>query len=808
MQTLWQDLHYGARMLLKQPGFTLIAVLALALGIGANTAIFSVVNAVLLRPLPYPNAERLRLIWGRLPGHGLERLNVSAPEFADYRKRTQSFAEVSVYGQTGFNFTGRGEPERLTGALTSANLFPSLGVAPSLGRNFLPEEDRDGREQVVILSYGLWQRRFGGDPQLIGQSLTLNGKSHVVVGVMPPGFQFPAQEVELWRPIAFSAADLGADERGNHWLSALGLLKPGVTETQAQREIDGLARQMQWEHPQNYDDPGWGIALVTLREQLVGETRWALLVLLGAVGCVLLLACANVANLLLARAAARRREMAVRLALGAGRLRLIRQLLTESLWLALGGGALGVLLAFWGSDWLNALSPADLPRVGKIGLDRRVLLFTGAVSLLTGLLFGLVPAWQASRPALNEVLKEGGRGATDGRGRLRHLLIVGEIAITLVLLVGAGLLLKSLYRLQQVDPGFDPTNVLTLRLALPRSNYPEPSRQRAFFEQLLARLKTLPGIQAAGAVHNLPLSSGNTRNFAVEGQSEVKLNLEFYQASPDFFRAMGMRLQAGRYFDERDRADAPFVAVVNETMARLFFANTDPLGKRLKLGTLAGPFPWLTIVGIVKDVKHDGLEAATRPELFVPYLQAPLPDWTVPPMYLVVRTTADAQGQLAAVRGAVRELDKDQPIHNENTLEQLLARSQAARRFNLLLLTLFALTALALAAIGLYGVMAYAVTQRRHELGIRIALGAQTSDVLRLVIGQGLRLTFIGVLCGAGGALVLTRLLKSLLFGVSATDSLTYIVIALLLTAVALVACWIPARRAAKVDPLVALRTE
>ena len=808
METLWQDLRYGARTLLKKPGFTIVAVITLALGIGANTAIFSVVNAALLRPLPYPEADRLVLIWGRLPGHGVQRLNVSLPEYLEYRDRMRSFAAVAVYGQSNFNFTGRGEPERLVGMLASANLFPILGVAPMLGRNFLPEEDRTGHEQVVILSHSLWQRRFGGDPNLLGQTIALNGRGHIVVGVMPPGFQFSGSNVELWRPIAFSAADLSPDERGNHWLRALARLRPPVTQAQAQRELDALARQMRQEHPRNYDDDDWGITIVPLREQLVGEMRRALLMLLVAVGCVLLIACANVANLLLARAGARAREMAVRAALGASRLRIVRQLLTESLLLAVAGGTLGVLLALWGIDWLNAFGLTELTRIGAIGLDYRVSLFTLAVSLLTVALFGLAPAWHGSRLDLNEVLQEGGRGATDRRAPLRHLLVVGEVAIALMLLVGAGLLIKSLYRVQQVDPGFDPAHVLTLRLALPEANYPEPLQQRAFFERLLAGVSTLPGVQTAGAVHNLPLSSGNTRNFAIEGFPEIKLNIEFYLTSPDFFPALGLRLGTGRFFSERDRTGAPYVAIVNETLARTFFGDTDPLGKRLKLGVANGPFPWLSIVGVVKDVKHDGLEGETRPALYVPFQQPQMSNWSLPPMYLTVRTKADPLTVVDSVRSAVRELDKDQPISSVNTMEELLARSLASRRFNLLLLTLFALTALMLATIGLYGVLTYSVAQRTHEIGIRMALGAQASDVLKLAIGRGIKLALLGVLIGAGGALVLTRFMKSLMFDVSGTDPLTFAATALLLIVVALVACYIPARRAAKVDPMVALHYE
>ena len=805
-----QDLRYGARMLLKQPGFTLIAVLTLALGIGANTAIFSVVNAVLLRPLPYADDERLVTIWGKLPAAGVKRLYVSIPEFVDYRERTRSFTQVGVYAGTEFTLTGRGEAERLNGAQVSANLLPLLGVNPVLGRHFLTEEHEPDHSRVVILSHASWQRRFGGDPQLIGQGITLDGANHMVVGVMPQGFRFPGAEAEIWRPIAITNADLSNDERGSHWLRSVARLKPGVTMAQAQAEMDVLARSLQREHPANYEEnSGWGIRLVSLRDELVEDVREALLVLLIVVGCVLLIACANVANLLLARAAARQKEMAVRATLGAGRWRLIRQLLSESTLLALAGGVLGILLALWGNDYLLKLAPADLTNSGPIEIDGRVLIFTLLVSLLTALLFGLAPAWQSSKLKLNDALKEGGRSASAGRGRLRNLLVIGEVAVALTLLVGAGLLLKSFYCLLQVDPGFDPASVLTMRLALSPADYSEGREQRAFYEQALDRIEALPGVQAAGVVHNMPFGgSGNSRNFSIEGLPEFPLNVDFFQASPNYFGAMGMRVASGRFFTSGDREGQPRVAVINETLARHFFPDRNPLGRRIKVGNPTGPFPWLSIVGVARDVKQDGLDEEARPALYVPYRQPPLPGWKVQFMFLAVRTQSDPLGLLPALRSAVQSLDKNQPVYRVATMEQLLARTVAARKFSMLLVVLFAAVALVLSVVGLYGVMAYTVTQRTHEIGIRTALGAQPGHVLRLVIGQGMMLALTGVAVGLAGAFGLTRLMKSLLYGVSAVDPATFAGVALLLTAVALLACWVPSRRATQVDPVVALRCD
>jgi putative ABC transport system permease protein len=812
MQTLIQDLRFGARMLLRKPGFTLIAVITLALGIGANTTIFSVVNAVLLRPLPYQNPGQLALIWGKLPARVSGNMGASAPEFADYRDQNLVFSSVAAYASSSFNLSDVGEPERIVGTFVSASLFPLLDVQPALGRAFLNEEDRPGHDRVVILSHGLWRRRFAGDSAVIGRSVTIDGQSHTIVGVAPAGFRFPDDETEIWKPIAFTAENLSENERGSHYLSVIARMKPGVTITQAQADMAALAQRMQQQHPTYYDaDSGWGTTVVSLLEETVGDARLALLALFGAVGCVLLIGCANVANLLLARASTRRREMAIRAALGGRPWRIIRQLLTESLLLALAGGVLGALIAAWGVEAVAELSASSLPRVNEINIDGRAIGFMLAITLATGLLFGLAPAWQSAKPDLSESLKEGGgKGAgSGGRHRLRGLLVIGEIAIALVLLVGAGLMVKSLYRLQRVEPGFNPSQALTMRLALPEAKYPEPQRQRDFYERLLNRIAALPGVKAAGAVNFLPLSgTGNQRSFLIEGKPEPKLNVGFRMVSPDYFRAMGVPLRAGRSIDGRDRENAPRVAVVNETFARVFLADEDPLGKRVKLGSAQGPFPWLTIAGVVGDVKHGGLDRETRPEMYVPYLQPLLPDWKVPPMFLVLRGAPEPSSLIPAVRGVVKELDRDQPVYGVATMEQLLSRSTAPRRFNMTLLAVFAALALVLAGVGVYGVMAYAVTERNREIGIRMALGAQARDALKLVVLHGMRLTLVGVALGLMGAFALTRLMKNLLFDVEPTDPMTFIAIALLLAFVALLACWIPARRATKVDPMVALRCD
>ena len=814
IETLIQDLRYGARMLMKSPGFTFVALLTLALGIGANTAIFSVVNGVLLRALPYYEPERLVMVWADRPilqaQVGLPDFPVTVADFVDWRNQNQVFEQMATLQARRMNLTGGGEPESVVGLRASASLFPLLGARFAVGRAFRPEEDRAGADRVVVISHGLWQQRYGADPKLIGQKITLNDEAYTVIGVTAPDFQFPRRgevpaylgfpKVDLYLPIAFTPERM--NDRLNNYLTVIARLKPGVSVQQASAEMNAIARRLTEQYPVTNTDKG--VRLATLHQQAVGKARTALLVLLGAVGFVLLIACANVANLLLARATGRQKEMAIRAAIGASRWRIVRQLGAESLLLAISGGAGGLLLAWWGIKLLLAIAPDNLPRAHDIRLDTRVAGFTLFVSLLTGIVFGLLPALQASKINLGATLKEGGRDAAGLlRRRLRGLLIVGEVALAFVLLIGAGLLIRSFARLTEVDPGLDPRGVLTMDIMLPFAKYKD-GRSVAFFQQTLERVRVLPGVEAAATVSPLPLSGAHgSGGFAIEGRpspTEQTFNAGFRTISPDFFKTFRVPLIKGRLIAESDGAKAPPVVVVNESLARNYFANEDPLDKRI---TLLGDTRTRVIVGVVGDVKHSALDEEAKPEMYFPMAQ-------FPPIFmsLAVRASTDPKQMVAAVRGQVWAVDKDQPISNIETMERLMAKSVAPRRFNLLLLGVFALVGLALASVGLYGVMSYTVTQRTREIGVRMALGAQTGDVLRLFIGEGMKLALIGALLGLGGALALTRLLKTLLFGVSATDPLTFIVIAALLIIVALLACWIPARRAASVDPLVSLRVE
>lgn len=816
MGTIFQDLRFGARMLLKQPGFTLIAIVTLALGIGANTAIFSVVNAIILRPLPFREPERLVAVFDNFQKQNLNRINVSVPEFYDYQKETKSFEKLAAYASFNANLsaTDNRAPERLQALAVTHELFDLLGVAPYKGRGFTPEEDMEGHDNTVILSYGLWQRRFGADPNVVGRTVNINAQDLTVVGIMPPDFNFP-QQTEVWATFGFTPQQLSMQQRGSRFLNVIGRLKPGVTLEQAQAEMDSVAALVARQNPQNYapEKSGWGINVVPLLDVYVGDLRPALLILLGAVGFVLLIACANVTNLLMARGAARQKELAIRTALGASRLRVMRQLLTESLLLSLLGGAAGLLLAIWGIELLTRWTPANVPRIADVGIDGRVLFFTFLVSLVTGVLFGLLPAMQASRTDLNETLKEGGRAGSGGarRQRIRSALIISEVALALVLLVSAGLMLKSFNRLLSVDPGFDPGNVLTVNVSLPQRGYEEPQKRAAFYHDAVGRISTLPGVESASAVSILPLSpttqSGTTtaENSSV-GPDDIGVEADWRWITPDYFKTMSATLVRGRNFTEDDKEGAERVAIVDETFARRFYPNEDAIGKRIKRGGFKSQNPWMTIVGVIKYIKNKRLDAGSHVQAYFPYYQDPQPN----SMSLAVRTrpTIDPVSLSPSVRQAVQEVDRNQPIYNIRTMQQIVSESVAQQRLSMLLLAIFACSALLLAAVGLYGVLAFLVNMRTHEIGIRMALGASTRDVLKLIVGQGMLLTIIGIAVGLVGAFALTRIMSSLLFGVSATDPWTFMGVALILALVAFVACLIPARRATRVDPMVALRYE
>ena len=799
---MFQDVRYGVRMMLKHPGFTFIAVLTLALGIGANTAIFSIVNAVLLRPFPYQAPERLVILQERVSGPGF---SPSYPNFVDWRTQNTTFDSIAaVRGNESFNFTGAGEPERLQGRLVSAEFFSTLGIKPMPGRDFLAEDDRPGASPAAILSYGFWQRRFGGDESIIGKQLTLNNQSFTVVGITPQDFQFGA-EADVSVPIGLSAERFRA--RGSDpGTGVVARLRPDSSQQQAETELNQIAARLEQQYPET--NKGRRVLLTPLHESFVGDVRQPLLILLAAVGLVLLIACANVANLLLARSSTRQKEMALRVALGAARGRIVRQLLTESILLAALGTGLGILLAFWGTGFIASQLPDGIPRLREAQVDAPVLVFTLVVSMLTGLLFGLAPALQASRPNLTEGLKEGDRGSSGRRQRLRSGLVIGEVALTLTLLVGAGLLLQSFRRVLQVDPGFKAQNLLTMQVSV--SN-PDGQQVANFFEQLQQRVRELPGVRAVAVSNGLPFGVANFPTFIVEGRPETenKPSGIRYSVSPDYFQTLGIELIKGRVFTPQDTTNTPTVVIVDEVLAQRYFPNEDAIGKRLKQSPTS---PGLEIVGIVRHVEPNSLDAqAPAPaQFYLNFNQIPaerLPG-SVRRINLLTRTEVEPASLATAVRGQIAALNKDQAVFNEQTMEQIVAQSVAPRRFSMLLLTVFAVVALALASIGLYGLMSYAVAQRAREIGVRMALGAQTGNVLRLVIGQGMKLVLAGVSLGLVASVALSRTIENLLFDVSATDPATFAAIALLLSLVALLACWIPARRATRVDPMVALRHE
>lgn len=801
METLVKDIRYGLRSLLKRPGFTAVALIALALGIGANTAIFSLVNAVLLKPLPFAEPDRLVWMWGNIRNGG-NRASVSPLDFRDYRKQNTTFEEFAATFSVplALNLTGGGEPQRLAAAAVTGNYFQALGVKPMLGRTFQLENESAGHDQVSILSYGLWQKRFGGDQSIVNKMVTLDGKTCEVLGVMPPDFSL-TQAAEVWIPINFDISP-EMKQRKSHFLRPIGKLRTGVTMAQAQADLDAVARRLEEQYPDT--DTGWNLRLVSLREQLVGNTRPTLFILLGAVGLVLLIACVNVANLLLVHAAARQKEIALRTALGAGRFRIVRQLITESVLLALLGGALGTLLATWGVGLLVAVSAGSIPPTAKVTIDGTVLTFTLLVSLITGVLFGLVPALRTMKLNLSESLKEGGRSSSEGaRGnRTRSMLVVLESAVAVVLLIGAGLLVRSLIELQHTSPGFDARQVLTMRIDLPQQKYSTDDKATNFFSELESRIGTLPGVESVGFVSELPLSGQpNDMPFTVEGRPVATLaqsfDADFRRVNRQYFKALRIPLLRGRNFSEQEVRQSAKVLVISELLARQVFPNEEALGKRLVM--MMGDQPW-EIVGIAGDIRHRSLDAEPFPAMYMPTFETG--------MNLVIRTTGDPTVLAGAVRKEVQAIDRDQPVAAVKTMEQWLDTSVSTERYRTALFALFALVALVLAATGIYGVMSYSVTQRTHEIGVRMALGARQLDVLKLVVRQGMVLVVIGVGLGLLGAVALTRVMSSLLFVVGTKDPITFIAVAALLTIVAFIACYVPARRATKVDPLVALRYE
>jgi putative ABC transport system permease protein len=818
MDSFLKDVRYSFRVLLKNRGFASMAVLALALGVGANTAIFSAVEAILLRPLPYQNPDQLVSLWETDVESG-GNLSFSAANFVDWREQSRSCAHMSMFDLQSMNMTGGEEPERVTVAAVSANLFDTLAAQPQLGRTFLTEEDKPGAPRVVVLSHALWQRRFGADPDVVGQTITLNGIVREVVGVMPARFQFPLPNMarnlgeftgsaEVWVPLPLALNQLS---RTNHNRAGLARLNPGVTLAQAQAEMDAISRGLAERYPDS--NSRLGVKLVALHQQVVGDVRLSLLVLFGSVGFVLLIACVNVANLLLARAAGRQREIAVRMALGARRSRIVRQLMTESVMLALCGGAAGFLLALWGMDLLIRQIPSGVYGVGKIGIDPLVFGFTLATTLVTGLLFGLAPAIQGSKPDLNASLKEGSGAVVPGsrRQRLRSLLIVFELALSLILLIGAGLTLRSFARLRSVDTGFARENVLTAQIALPGSKYQNQRQLAEFYKRSLERIGEIPGVQATGMVSHLPLTGSDAAfSFQIEGRITPPDGetawARIRAATPDYFRAMGIPLSDGREFDERDVEGKPRVLIINEQMADRCWPGENPLGKRISLDfdrKQPGKAKWIEVVGVVKGVRHSSVKTEPEPMMFVSYQQL-CTSW----MSVIVRSAVDQGTMTTAIRDAIHQVDKDQPIYNVRATSELISESAAGSRFTTLALTSFAGVALLLAMVGIYGVMSYLVAQRTREIGIRMALGAQRQGVIRLVVGHGMKLALTGVALGLAGAFALTRLMSSLLFEMSPTDPLTFAVVALVLALVSLGASYGPARRASRLDPMRALRHE
>ena len=805
MDTLRQDIRYALRRLLKSPGFTIVAVVTLALGIGANTAIFSVVNGIILKPLPFPESDRLVGIYHVSEG---SRVTMSGPNFTDVRKQSQTLSDAAAIARGRVVLTGSGDPVRLDAADVSASFFDILRIRPALGRTFRPDENETGKTNVAVLSHAIWQQRFGADDQVIGKRITLNGRQVEVIGVMPKGFAYPADRV-LWTPIEHTKEFL-LTQRSNWYINGIGRVKPDVAMSQATAEVQTIGRQLATQYPDHNE--GVGMTAISLHEATVANIRTSVWILLGAVGFVLLIACVNVANLLLARAAARESEMAVRTALGAGRTRLVRQLLTESIILSVVGGACGLLLAVWGVELLVSLEPQGVPRLGEVRVDGMVMAFTTALAIFTGIIFGLVPAFQATRAAVSDSLKEAGRGAVTSRGgaRVRGALVVAEMALAVTLLAGAGLLIRSFATLAAVDPGFDVENALTFELSLSGERYAQEPQQVTFFEDLMPRLRAIPGVQKAGASVFLPLSGSSiVLSFVVAGRPPIppsqQPTIHVKVATAEYFDTIGIPLKRGRSFTADDRPGATPVLVITETAARQFFPNEDPIGKRLTLGwgRSGGRRAGGEIVGIIGDIKDSGLAEADTPQAYLPYRQ-----WPVSAMSVVLKTAVRPASVGDAVRREVHALDPNLPVTNVRTLEQIVSRSISQPKFYMTLLSVFGAVALVLAGIGIFGVLSYAVAQRTREIGIRMALGAQAGTVLRLIIRQAMILAGAGIALGIVAAFFLSETLTTLLFNTSPTDWVTYTSVAAVLVGVALAASFVPARRATKVDPIVALRAE
>lgn len=813
-----QSIRLAFRSLIKTPGFTTVALITVALAIGANTAVFSLVNALLIRPLPYKAPQDLVLIWEKFVNQGLDRIPVSAPEYQDYEKNLKSYDRIAAFDYVDLNLTAGDMPERVQGAVVTPGVFPLLGIEPIAGRTFSEAEQGEGNDGVVVISAQLWQRRFNSDPSLVGKTLSLNGRTFTVVGIMPVKFEFPlplfniqggtfAQRVDIWKPIAFTKSEL--ESRGSRSYGVIGRLKKGVPMAQAQAELNAIHANWIRDIPDNYEKAtGFGGSVYQLHEQVIGGMRSALAILLSAVVLVLLIACANLTTMLLARAGAREREFAIRVALGAGRWQLLRQVLTESVLLAVVGGIAGTFLAIWGVEFLQVLGSKTVPRIGEANLDLRVLLVTLGVSVVTGILFGLVPALASGKPELTEALKEGGRGSSTGirRNRIRNLLVIAEVALALVLLVSAGLLIKSFVRLQNVNPGFNPKGIVTMELSLPLAKYARGKPVADFYAEVLRRVRALPGVQQAALTSILPLSGNNSdSSFHIEGRNDKATGIypdeEIRCVTSDYFRVLETPLLKGRFFNEADTADAPGVVIINQAMAKKYWPGEDAVGKRINFDDSdPAKIKWITVAGVVADIRHRGLDAEAKPEYYLPHSQRAYRG-----MILAVRSPLEASALVRSIRTEVHAMDAEQPLANIGTLEEITKDSIAPRKLSVMLIGLFAAVALVLAAVGIYGVMSFLVVQRTHEIGVRMALGAQRADVFRLVLGRAAKLVMIGTAAGLLLAIFSSRTLQALLYNVGVFDVTTFVGVTLALGAISLFASYIPALRATRADPMIAL---